>query len=844
MAQDPQSTSKDSPKRHTRLWFALGIVLILLVLLIVPPMISINRYRTRITELISASLGRPVHLSSVELRMLPRPGFLITNFTVDADPDFGAEPVLHAESVFAAVRLLPLWRGSLEISRITVDEASVNLIRNAAGHWNLDSLFRTAAAHPGPASSRPIPLPYMEATNSRINVKNGTEKLPFSILEADASLWSEDDGSWRVRLRGQPARTDLSLDLADTGLVRLEAMLRPAPSLNQMPLRIDVDWREAQLGQLSRLVLGSDEGWRGDLTGEMHVDGTADAATIKTRLRASGVHRVEFAPAAPLDFDASCGFVYHFTARSLQNLRCDSPLGDGHARVTGEIAGNGQPPHFTLELDRIPAQAGMDVLRTLRSDLDASLEAAGSLSGKLTYDGADSATPPAPPAAKNRRRGQAPAPAPQPLSGALIVDNLRLSGGGLSKPISIAKLTLNPLPAVPGQLPALATSFSLPAGAPAPLQLTAQFAARGFQVGVHGTATLARLAELAHVAGIGNASVLHAVTGDPADLDLQIHGSWLPSVVTAFGSGAGPSSPEQMSGTLTLQNASWKADYLSNPVQINSATLHLEDGGLRWDPVDFAYGPVAGSAALELPAQCPNSQECLPKLELRFGTLDAATLQSALLGAHESGTLLSTLLSRLQSNAGPVWPNLEGTVQADVLALGPFTFSGVSGAFHLLPAGAEFTAIDGSVLGGSVHAQASMSVDGKPDYKVTSTFAQLNPQQVGDLVGMQWSSGTLAGSLQLELAGYADTDLAASAKGTLHFDWNRGSIAAPPPAPALLSHFDRWTGDALIANGSLKVQQNQVQRSTRQAQVDASVTFGSPPKVTLSAAPETQASRR
>src|SRR6516165_2152693 len=82
------------------------------------------------------------------------------------------------------------------------------------------------------------------------------------------------------------------------------ASLRRAPELRQMPVHVDLDWREAQLGQLSRLVLGSDEGWRGDLTGEVHIDGTADAALVKARLRASGVHRAEFAPASAMDFDA------------------------------------------------------------------------------------------------------------------------------------------------------------------------------------------------------------------------------------------------------------------------------------------------------------------------------------------------------------------------------------------------------------------------------------------------------------------------------------------------------------------------------------------------------------
>ena len=128
------------------------------------------------------------------------------------------------------------------------------------------------------------------------------EKLPFSIVNADLSVWQQNPGEWRIRLRGQPARTDVSLYQEDTGVVRMEATVRRAPDLHRMPVHLDLDWRQAQLGQLARLLTGSDPGWRGDLTGELHLDGTADAAQITTRLRAAGVHRAEFTPARGLRF--------------------------------------------------------------------------------------------------------------------------------------------------------------------------------------------------------------------------------------------------------------------------------------------------------------------------------------------------------------------------------------------------------------------------------------------------------------------------------------------------------------------------------------------------------------
>src|ERR1035438_3692180 len=150
-------TEETQPRQHNhkRLWLALAALAVILAILIVPPFLSVSRYKSSITQLISASLGRPVRLSSVEVRLLPRPGFLLTDLTVEEDPAYGAEPVLHASSVTASIRLLSLWRGRLELDTISVDDASLNLVRSAPGHWNLDLLLRTAAAHAPSEAGQP-----------------------------------------------------------------------------------------------------------------------------------------------------------------------------------------------------------------------------------------------------------------------------------------------------------------------------------------------------------------------------------------------------------------------------------------------------------------------------------------------------------------------------------------------------------------------------------------------------------------------------------------------------------------------------------------------------------------
>jgi hypothetical protein len=878
MTEDEQGRQR----KRGRIWLALAVLVAILAVLIVPPFLSISRYKSQITSLMAESLGRPVRLSSVRLQLLPRPGFVLYDLVVEEDPAFGAEPLLHASTVTASIRLLSLWRGRLEISEVSVDEASLNLVRSPDGNWNLDSFFRTAATKVGTAANREPhapPFPYIAATNSRINFKNGVEKLPFSLVDTDLSFWQEDPGVWRIRLRGQPARTDVSLDQADTGTVELTASAQRAPELRLMPIHLDLDWRDAQLGQLTRLATGSDAGWRGDLRGEVHLDGTPASAQVKTRLRATDVHRAEFAPVVPMDFDANCGFVYHYSERAVEKLVCDSPLGDGHIRLAGDLPGKAGQPHFSVELDKVPVAAGLDALRTVRSGIDPDLEAAGTASGKIAYneDAGALALADAPTGGSlaavggsRVRGGSLPKPAgPRSvkappsqglLSGSFTVDGFRLSGSGLSQPILAPALVLEPAPVAQGLAPALAGTVAVPLGGAAPLAVNVRLGLKGYQVAMRGQVSIARGRELAHAVGIGQAAELNQLAGEPFAVDLTAEGPWLPAQElppsdvppaggapqTPLQAKAGSKKPvtepgdvvtDSLSGTVAVHNANWKADYLASHVVISLAMLHVNlvggVGDSRWDPVNFSYGPLEGIASFSMPADCDTPEQCPTEFKVHFGELDAATVQTAILGAREKGTLLSELINRLRPSSPLMWPHLDGTVEVDSLILGPVTLKNATADLRFQPTGAEIAGLDAKLLGGDVHATGKLVNGDKPAYTLEGDFEKLNPVAVGQLLGENWRGGTFEASGKIDLTGYTGADLASSAKGTLHFEWRHGVVAGS--VPKQLARFDRWTADAAIGNGKIALVRNEVAQGGRKQSVDASVTLAEPAKISFPA---------
>ena len=572
----------------------IGILIVLIAAAVVlPPLVNIGRYQRRITALMTRSMGRPVHMSSVELRLLPRPGFVLNDLSVSEDPGFGSEPILFARTVVASIRIPSLWRGRLEIDRVSVDEASLNLVQSADGRWNLGSLLMGAqpaltggdasavARQDKRASGTAVHFPYLEATDSRVNLKKGLEKTPFSLISTDLSLWQDAPGAWRVRLRGQPVRTDMEMSSADTGEVRMEASLHSAAQLRAMPLQLQMEWREAQLGQLSRLLYGSDAGWRGDVTADIAVVGTADSAQTKARLRVVGVRREEFAPDTPLDFDANCNFLYQHSQNALHNLGCDTAIGNGRLHLKAELPGSEGKPEAMLEVNQVPLQAGLDLLRTVRSGFAPGISAKGTATGSLTYKEPDASEQrPRKPMRHEPKKprhsiaGASASDLPTNLHGTLTVDGGQLRGGELKEAIVLPKITLTPAylpnlaqatdgsadnlglgarftialapatagsPLAPPSAAATQVSPSAVAAAPATAASTTQPApaqaitvrlglgARGYDAAVGGSAGVARLRELAYAFGLPHLAAAEGFTGGAAEIDFTAAGPWIPS---------------------------------------------------------------------------------------------------------------------------------------------------------------------------------------------------------------------------------------------------------------------------------------------------------------------------
>jgi uncharacterized protein involved in outer membrane biogenesis len=810
LAGDPPQAGRRS--RH-KLVIALVLILALLLAIFLPPLINLKKYRRSITSSIARALGRSVSVGDMQLRLLPTPGIEMTDFTVAEDPAFGYEPVLHANAMVASLRLSSLWRGRLEVSRISVDEASVNIVKNAAGQWNVASVLLRASQIPNEATAqrRPGPLPrfpYVEATNTRINFKDGVEKRPFSLTNAEFSMWQANGGEWRLRLRAQPVRTDLELHLSDTGVLTVEGSLRRAAVIGAMPLNLRAEWSGAQLGQASRLLAGTDSGWRGDLDAAAMIDGTAGDLALKTRVRIRNLQRQEFQPASAVNIDASCDSRYQNSRRLLDQITCFLPEGRGHLLLTGSVQGMASPrADLQLEINQVPAQFPLSLVGLMRSQAGA-LSASGAINGSFHLTRAGSWS----------------------LAGDATAIDVTLANSAVTLPLPEVRLTTQeptppkpkrgarPAPAPPqppGPLAVLLQPVALNLGEPEPLTVDARLTPAGFVVHASGSASLDRLRAMGGgLPWLGNAVDAAGAQGR-VDMNATGAGAWIAPL------GGGPT--VTTTGSMKVQNVELRPGFLPAPVEIESAEVALSPQMFDWQNVAFQYQGLAMHGSLEFPAVCSQPTPCPATFVLQPDDASAAVLQSALQGRREG--FFGQMLADLGGSQTRAWPPLTGAVQWKTLELDRLTLRNAIAAIGIEGTSLHLQSLDGETLGGTMHATGSMAVEsGIPHWTLEVQLKGIQPSEAAALLKERWGPGTANLDATLNLSGTIAADLASSSTGHIEFTWLNGGLAgASPPSP--LARFDRWTAEGSIAGSTVTLASSTIKRGASATSVQGQIGF-------------------
>ncbi len=196
-----------------RLWIRLlkWTLFLIVVLWIASEAVSLaiqhTRLRRSFTARIESAFGRPVDVGSYHFSLWNGPALEANSVTVGEDARFGHEYFLRAESMTVRLRWASLLRGHIELGTLSLTRPSLNLVRNAAGDWNLTEWLPQPAGNPsfrvpvGPSLPSPaVRFRRIEVDGGRINFKNGDEKLPLAFVGVKGAVETDRPGRWTMNL--------------------------------------------------------------------------------------------------------------------------------------------------------------------------------------------------------------------------------------------------------------------------------------------------------------------------------------------------------------------------------------------------------------------------------------------------------------------------------------------------------------------------------------------------------------------------------------------------------------------------------------------------------------------
>ncbi|MGA2903086.1 MAG: AsmA family protein [Candidatus Korobacteraceae bacterium] len=775
-----------------------AVVLVFLLALVLPPFINVNRYRGRAAGAISRALGREVTISNIELKLLPRPGVVLYNFLAADDPSYGAEPMLRADTVTAYLRLTSLWRGRLEIGTLDLDNPSLNLVRRADGHWNLEELVeRASQASPAPtAKRRPETrsrFPYVEAASGRINFKLGDVKKAFAFTDADFALWLESENLWGFRVEARPVRTDVAIN--DTGTLKLEGRFQRASNLRDTPIYMKLSFNDGPLGQLTKLFCGRDRGWRGNVRASAVLTGSPAALGITLDARVDDFRRYDIALGEALRLRTHCTGTYSSMNDALYDVRCESPVGPGLLRVRGDAQGWGADGGYEWDIagENIPAARVAALARHAKKDLPSDLTATGEVEAVFSVR-------------------KSPGGAPQ-WSGGGRTSSLALEADVLKQELELGEVQF----AVPGNKPQASDSkrkrstrlarppitnagfhlvvkpFAMPLGAPSPATGSGEIDTESYSLHLSGSAELGRLLRVAQAFGIGTPGIGLAGV---AQVDVGTVGSW-----TGFASPA-------PSGKMQVRTATAELQGVSEPLLIDTASILLVDQLVKVTSFTAAFRQgtqLTGSASF--PVHCTAPENCVLQFDVRSGDASLARLNQLLNPAFSRQPWYHLLSIGKRHEEALLKLRASGHFSAPHFELGGVTANNVDGTLELSSGKLRIHELRADLLGG--HQDGSWLADftvSPPRFVGNGIISKLSMSQLAWLMHDNWAAGAVDAEYSLTLSGPSADKLRSSATGTADFTWSGGSLRhVSLDNRGTPITFSKFSGKVALQDGTFKL---------------------------------------
>ena len=387
-------------KRKPLIITAAVVGVLVLIVVALPFLVDVNRFRPMITGQMQQALGRPVEIGDLRLSILAG-GVTAENISIGEDPNFGRATFLKAKSLDVGVSFLPLiFSHSMHVNSITLNEPEVRLIRGAGGKWNFSSLGTATAAESQRGRGRRLPArpaqPTQPASGNAQNLSIGALRISDGRLLVAASPAAQPREYTDVQLKARDIGYDsempftLEAKTPGGGTLKLDGKAGPINREDsaQTPLTAKVSLRHFDMASSGFLDPASGMSGLVDYDGFIRSNGKQ--AHTEGKVRAEKLRLVRGGGPAKQPVNLDYATDYDLSRKQGALTRGDIHFGNTAAHVGGNYAEQGEATvvHLKMNANNMPMQEIQGLLPAFGVNLPAgsSLQG-GTVTANLAIDG-------------------------------------------------------------------------------------------------------------------------------------------------------------------------------------------------------------------------------------------------------------------------------------------------------------------------------------------------------------------------------------------------------------------------------------------------------------------------
>jgi uncharacterized protein involved in outer membrane biogenesis len=698
------------------------VVVAVLIVLVVPSLINVDRYRPQIETRLKEKLGREVKLGALKLHVIPL-SVSIESITIGESPQFSSNlPFAAANNVAASVQLFSLLRGEPVLDSLSMSRPSIELIRDANGVWN----FSTLGAGGSDKTERSFTLKKLTINDGQVGVTDYSAKSPRTVYDhIDLDLRDfAPKSKFHIKLAAHlPGEGDQ--------LAALDAEVGPAPPGDTAATPVDgsISLKRVSLSGFSRFLNGAIPP-----DTDTVASGDADVKTENSIISCKGNLRLENTTIRGNRLDYPIEAKYDLRADRRQNVvqirSGDLKLGSTPVSLKGQIDAGKTPKALDVRLST--QNAAITEIAKLAGSLGVGFNPKYQFKGAITADVS----------------AQGEMSAPQ-LSGTVSANGVEVSGGEIKQAVSLPQITLNLTPDTIRSNTFTAQSGSTRLDA---MFALSQYTSKNRNVDATLNTNGANIAELLNMAKAYGIDAAEGVNGS-GRLTLNVHIQ-------------GPVSQEDKlvyNGAGQINGATLTMPSLTKPVVVRNADIHFAQNAASLDNLD------ASLASTTLRGKVSAKNFAAPDLQFNLSAdkVDANELQQLRAKTPAADGKRAPGANPLEKATG------SGAITVNTMVANDIVLNNVSSGVKLNRGVIELSPLTADVYGGKESGAVVLDIrPATPTCSVRTKLTGVDSNKA--LSAMSALKDTLYGSLSadsnLSFALASSNDLARTLNGSISFN--------------------------------------------------------------------------